>query len=92
LVKVGRYACARPRGLLLDFRVDDFAAIRVEAIERTLLVGAHEARVPRRIGGEYRGETPDRSHCFGSHVSSIGLIIAQTAVWADHRLESQTAA
>ena len=29
---------------------------------RPLLIGAHEARIPRNIGGEDRSEAADRGH------------------------------
>jgi len=43
--------------VLLDLRIDEFAAMRLEAIERAFLVRSHQPRVARHIGGEDRGET-----------------------------------
>jgi hypothetical protein len=43
--------------VLFDLRVDEFAAVRLEAFERPFLVRAHQPRVARHIGGEDRGET-----------------------------------
>jgi hypothetical protein len=45
-----------------DLRVNELAAMRLEAIVRSFLVHAHQARVPRHIGGEDRCETADRRH------------------------------
>jgi hypothetical protein len=43
--------------LLLDLRVDQFPAMRLEAFERAFLVRSHQPRVARHIGGQDRGET-----------------------------------
>jgi hypothetical protein len=43
--------------VLLDFRVDQLAAMGLEAVDCAFLVGAHQPRVARYIGGEDRGET-----------------------------------
>src|SRR5580692_7811818 len=49
-------------GVLADLRVNELAAMRHEAFVRSFLVHAHQARVPRHIGGEDRCETADRRH------------------------------
>jgi hypothetical protein len=38
--------------MLADLRVDEFAATRPEPLVRSFLVGAHQARIARHIGGE----------------------------------------
>jgi hypothetical protein len=38
-------------GMLADLRVDELAAMRLEAFVRAFLVCAHKPRVPRHIGG-----------------------------------------
>jgi len=38
-------------GVLADLRVDERAAMRLEAFVRAFLVRAHQARVARHIGG-----------------------------------------
>ena len=48
--------------MLTDFRVDQLAAMRLEAIEGALLVHPDEARIPRHIGGQDRGKSAGRSH------------------------------
>jgi hypothetical protein len=48
--------------VLLDFRIDELAAMRLEAFERPFLIHSHQARVSRHIGGEDRGETAGRGH------------------------------
>ena len=53
-------------GMLADLRVDELAAMRLEAFVRAFLVRAHQARVARHIGGEDRGETAGRGHGCGS--------------------------
>jgi hypothetical protein len=63
--------------MLLNFRVNEFAAMRLETVERALLVGTHQARISCYIGDKYRGQTPDRSHSLGAQVSSIQLIVPQ---------------
>jgi len=37
--------------MLADLRVDELAAMRLEAFVRAFLVCAHKPRVPRHIGG-----------------------------------------
>ena len=41
--------------MLGDFRIEEFAAQRLEALEGTLLVRSHQPRVACHIGGEDRG-------------------------------------
>ena len=48
--------------MLADLRVDELAAMRLEAFVRAFLVRAHQARIARHIGGEDRGETADSGH------------------------------
>ena len=50
----------------LDLRVDELAAMRLEAFVRAFLIRAHQARIARHIGGEDRGETAGRGHGCGS--------------------------
>jgi hypothetical protein len=52
--------------VLLDLRIDELTEMRLEALVRALLVGTHQPRIPRHIGGEDRGETADRGHGCGS--------------------------
>jgi hypothetical protein len=40
-----------------DFRVDQFAAMNLEPLVGTFLVGAHQARIAHHIGGEDRSQT-----------------------------------
>jgi hypothetical protein len=42
--------------VLGDFRIDDLTAERLQALERPFLVGPHQARVARHVGGEDRGK------------------------------------
>jgi len=42
--------------VLFDFRIDQIAEMRPEAFVRAFLVGPHQARVPRHIGGEDCGQ------------------------------------
>jgi hypothetical protein len=37
--------------VLTDLRVDELAAMRLEALVRAFLIGAHQARVTRHISG-----------------------------------------
>jgi hypothetical protein len=43
--------------MLSDFRIDELAAMGLQALERAVLVGAHQPRIARHIGGQNRGET-----------------------------------
>ena len=45
-----------------DLRVDELAAERFEAVERAFLIGTHQPRVARYIGGKDRGETSGLGH------------------------------
>ena len=51
-----------PAMMLADFRIDQFPEMRFEAFVRPLLIHPHQARIPRHIGGEDRGEAADRRH------------------------------
>ena len=48
--------------VLFDLWIDKIAEMRPEAFVRPLFVGTHQARVPRHIGGEDRGETAGGGH------------------------------
>ena len=48
--------------VLPDLRVDELAAMRLEAFERPFLVRPHQPRIPRDIGGEDRGEAAGLAH------------------------------
>jgi hypothetical protein len=48
--------------VLLDFRIDQLAQMRPEALVRAFLVRAHQPRVARHIGGKDRGETANSGH------------------------------
>ena len=52
--------------MLADLRVDEFAAMRLEALMRAFLIRAHQARIASYIGGEDRGETAGRGHPSGN--------------------------
>src|SRR5262249_11477324 len=45
-----------------DLRIDQFPEVRGEPFVRPLLTHPHQARIPRHIGGEDRGEAADRGH------------------------------
>jgi hypothetical protein len=73
-----QYPVARPlddaAGMLADLRVDELAAMRLEALVRSFLVRAHQTRVARHIGGEDRGKTAGRGHgCGGPPCSGLSL-------------------
>jgi hypothetical protein len=53
-------------GMLADLRVNELAAMRLEAFVRSFLVHAHQARIARHIGGQDRGETAGRGHGWDS--------------------------
>jgi hypothetical protein len=53
-------------GMLADLRVEELAAMRLEAPVRAFLVRAHQTRVPRHIGGQDRGETTRCGHVSNS--------------------------
>jgi hypothetical protein len=42
---------------LRDLRIDQLAAMRLEALEGAFLIRAHQARIAHYVGGEDRGET-----------------------------------
>ena len=66
-----------PAPVLGDLRIDQLPAVRLEAFERALLVGAHQARIARHIGGEDRGKTAGRGHGCGSPPLSQLLVIKE---------------
>jgi hypothetical protein len=51
--------------MIADLRVDELAAMRLEAFVRAFLVCAHQTRVARHVGGQDRGETADCRHSSG---------------------------
>ena len=54
-----------PAVMLGDLRIDQLAEMRLEPFVRAFLVGAHQARIARHIGGEDRGKTAGRGHGSG---------------------------
>ena len=46
--------------MLADLRVDELAAMRLQAFVRAFLIRTHQPRVARHIGGEDRGKSPVR--------------------------------
>ena len=48
--------------VLGNFGVDQIPKVALEPFVRPLLIGTHEARIPRNVGGEDRGEAADRWH------------------------------
>jgi hypothetical protein len=48
--------------MLGSLRIKELAAQRLEAFERAFLVRPHQPRIPRRIGGEDRGEAAGLAH------------------------------
>ena len=50
-------------------RINQLAEVGLELFVRTLLIRAHQTRVPGHVGGEYRGEAADRGHRVSEVVS-----------------------
>jgi len=48
--------------VLRDLRIDQFAEAGLEPLVRPLLIGPHQARVPRHVGSEDRGEAAGLAH------------------------------
>jgi hypothetical protein len=48
--------------VLADLRIDQLAEMRLEPLVRAFLIRPHQARIPRHIGGEDRGEAADGRH------------------------------
>jgi len=48
--------------VLLDLGIDQFAPHRLEPFERAFLVGPHQPRIARDIGGQDRGKTAGYGH------------------------------
>ena len=48
--------------VLVDLRIEELMAQRLEAFERAFLIRSHQPRIPRHIGGEDRGETAGLAH------------------------------
>jgi hypothetical protein len=78
-------------GMLADLRVEELAAMRLEALVRALLVRAHQPRIARHIGSEDRGKTAGRGHgsgrplCFGYRRTLIIHHTARTTMPAQQR-------
>jgi len=51
-----------PAPMLLDLRITQLAADRLQRGERALLVRPHQPRIARDIGGQDRGETAGLAH------------------------------
>ena len=51
-----------PAPVLVDLRIDQLLEVRLEPFVRPLLIHPHQARIPRYVGGEDRGEAADRGH------------------------------
>jgi peptide/nickel transport system substrate-binding protein len=51
-----------PAAVLGDFRLDQLPEVRHQPFVRPLFICPHQARVPRHVGGENRGEAADRGH------------------------------
>src|SRR5262249_49859484 len=46
--------------MLGDFRIDQLATMRLQAVERAFLIRPHQPRVARHIGGQDRGKATRR--------------------------------
>jgi len=46
-----------------DLGLDQLPEVTPEPFMGALLIGAHEARIPRHVSGEDRGQAADRGHC-----------------------------
>ena len=55
--------------MLADLRINEVDEMRLEALVRAFLVSAPQARLPRRIGGEDRGEAAGGGR--GNHSSGM---------------------
>jgi hypothetical protein len=64
--------------MLPDLRVDELATMRLQAIEGALLIGPHQPRVTRHVGGEDRHKSARRSRGYGLTRSSS--VIGDAAV------------
>ena len=51
-----------PAPVLRDLRLDQVAEVSLEPLVRPLLILPHQARIPRHVGGEDRGEAADGGH------------------------------
>jgi hypothetical protein len=76
--------------VLRDLRLNQLAEMRLEPLVRALLIRPHEARVPRHIGGEDRGEAADRGHGFARR--SIGLTKSTSKTCSDPKVDRPVAA
>jgi hypothetical protein len=48
--------------MFLDLGIDEFPEMGFQPFVRPLLIRPHQARIPRNVGGEDRGEAADRGH------------------------------
>jgi hypothetical protein len=53
---------SHPTAVLGDLRINQLAQVSLKARVRPLLIRSHQARVPRHIGGEDRGEAASGGH------------------------------
>ena len=51
-----------PAPVLSDLRINQLPEVRFEPLVGPLLIRPHQARIPRHVGGEDRGEAADRGH------------------------------
>jgi hypothetical protein len=51
-----------PAPVLLDLRLNQLPEVRFEPFVCPFLIRPHQARVPRHVGSEDRGEAADRGH------------------------------
>jgi hypothetical protein len=64
--------------MLPDFRVDEFATMRLQPIDGTFLIGSHQPRITRHIGGQDGRKPARRGRSYGLTRSS--LVIGDAAV------------
>ena len=70
-----------PSMTFADLWVDHFAQMRLEAFVGAFLIGAHQARIPRHIGGEDRGKAAGGGrggHCSGDDNSRSEFNLLRT--------------
>jgi hypothetical protein len=63
--------------MLLDLRIGQLAEQCLQGGKRPFLVRAHQARIPRHIGGQNRGETADSGHSSPDATEFPGQFIAK---------------
>jgi hypothetical protein len=64
--------------MLANFRVDKLAAVRLQTVEGDFLIGTHQPRITRHIGGENCRKPARRGRSYGLTRSS--LVIGDAAV------------